>query len=104
MSVFVAGLVIVQCMTEKRYSRVTDASRDYFAAEKFLEANYAPGQSLIAPPEFAYRFGFHSGLIDDWRIGYGSGKCPEFSSVERAYEKLVEGTPKRYAGVCRGWN
>ena len=80
-SVLVGGLVIFQCMTEKRYSRATDAPRDYFAAEKFLEANYAPGQSLIAPPEFAYRFGFYGGLVDDWRIGYGSGKSPEFLVV-----------------------
>jgi 4-amino-4-deoxy-L-arabinose transferase-like glycosyltransferase len=77
-SVFVAGLVIVQCVTEKRYSRATHDPRDYFAAEKFLEANFTQGHSLIAPGEFAYRFGFYSGLADDWRIGYGSGKSPEF--------------------------
>ncbi len=80
-SVFVAGLVIFQCVTEKRYSRATHAPRDYFAAEKFLESNYTPGQSLIAPSEFAYRFGFYGGLTDDWRIGYGSGKSPEFLVV-----------------------
>ena len=81
MSVFVAGLVIVQCVTERHYARATYAPRDFFAAEKFLEVNYAPGQNLIAPSEFAYRFGFYGGLVDDWRIGYGSGKNPEFLVV-----------------------
>jgi 4-amino-4-deoxy-L-arabinose transferase-like glycosyltransferase len=80
-SVFVAGLVFFQGVTEKRYSRATHAPRDYFATEKFLESNYTQGQSLIAPAEFGYRFGFYSGLADDWRIGYGSGKSPEFLVV-----------------------
>ncbi len=74
----VALVVTIQGMTMFRFFPGTDGLRNYFSTEKFLEANYVPGNALIAPAEFAYRFGFYSGLVDDWRIGYYSGKNPEF--------------------------
>jgi 4-amino-4-deoxy-L-arabinose transferase-like glycosyltransferase len=73
-----ALVVTIQGVTMFRHFPTTVGVRNYFATEKFLEANYVQGTTLIAPAEFAYRFGFYGGLIDDWRIGYYSGKSPEF--------------------------
>ncbi len=74
----VALVLTIQGMTMFRHFPTTVGLRNYFSATKFLEANYVQGDTLIAPAEFAYKFGFYHGLIDDWRIGYYSGKSPEF--------------------------
>jgi uncharacterized membrane protein len=74
----VALVLTIQGVTMARHFPTTVGLRNYSSAAKFLEANYAQGDTLIAPAEFAYKFGFYHGLIDDWRIGYYSGKSPEF--------------------------
>jgi hypothetical protein len=74
----VALVLTIQGLTMFRHFPTTVGLRNYFSAVKFLEANYVQGDTLIAPAEFAYKFGFYHGLIDDWRIGYYSGKNPEF--------------------------
>ena len=74
----VALVLTIQGVTMVRHFPTTVGLRNYFSATKFLEANYVQGDTLIAPAEFAYKFGFYHGLIDDWRIGYYSGKSPAF--------------------------
>jgi uncharacterized membrane protein len=74
----VALVLTIQGVTMFRHFPTTVGLRNYFSTAKFLEANYVQGDALIAPAEFAYKFGFYHGLIDDWRIGYYSGKSPEF--------------------------
>ena len=71
-------VVTFQEVSEFRKIPATRGPQDYFSVVRFLGANYLQGQTLIAPPEFAYKFGFYGGLTDDWQIGYYSGKSPEF--------------------------
>jgi len=40
-----------------------------------------PGEAVIAPAEFAYGLGFEGQVMDDWHIGYYSGKSPGFIVV-----------------------
>jgi 4-amino-4-deoxy-L-arabinose transferase-like glycosyltransferase len=75
--VVVAGLVLYQWRAQIRYRGTLDGLRDYFSVTRLLEANYKPGEVLMAPAEFAYKLGFYGGLTEDWRIGYATGKSPE---------------------------
>lgn len=79
--IVVAGLVVYQGSMQVRFAGLNQSERDYFAVTKFLETNYKPGETLMAPAEFAYRFGFYGGLTEDWRLGYATGKSPELIVV-----------------------
>jgi hypothetical protein len=50
---------------------------DYGNALAFLRESGSP-PDIIAAGEFAFALGFDSGMVDDWRLGYFSGRRPPF--------------------------
>ena len=58
--------------------------QDYDNVLAFLRRAHAPAQ-IIAAGEFAYALGFDSGMVDDWRLGYYSGKRPQFIVTNPIY-------------------
>lgn len=74
----VAVLLLFQGATELRYGKADQRARDYVLVMKLLDANRTPGEAVIAPSEFAYGLGFEGQVMDDWHIGYYSGKSPRF--------------------------
>jgi len=50
---------------------------DYQSAVDFIRRTRIPPQ-IIAGGEFAFEFGFESGMVDDPRLGYYTGQRPAF--------------------------
>ena len=44
----------------------------------------------MASSEFGFAYGFRPNLLDDIRLGYYSGKTPQFIVVEEAYQYNFE--------------
>lgn len=62
---------------------------DYDNAVAFLRRSSAP-PDIIAAGEFAFAFGFDSGIVDDWRLGYFSGQRPAFIAANVIYSGWLE--------------
>lgn len=77
-AVLAVGLMVgLQFTTGYRNLQGSTGAADYFETASVIGSNHLPGEDLIAPAEFAYRFGFYQGLTDDWQIGYLTGKRPK---------------------------
>jgi 4-amino-4-deoxy-L-arabinose transferase-like glycosyltransferase len=74
--------------------------QDYQAALDFLRRAKAPGQ-IIAAGEFAFDLGFDSGLVDDPRLGYFSGRRPSFIVASSIYRGWFERSAVLYPDIHR---
>jgi hypothetical protein len=57
----------------------------YLPTVEFLKRNARPDQLIVGSGELAFNLGFHRQLIDDARLGYLSGKKPDFIVLEYQY-------------------
>lgn len=57
----------------------------YLKAVDFLKRNAKPGDLIIGSGELAFELGFDGQVLDDARIGYYTGKKPEFIVLEAHY-------------------
>ncbi len=62
---------------------------DYENALAFLRRSGSPPR-IIAAGEFAFAFGFDSGMVDDWRLGYFSGRRPPFIAANVIYSGWLQ--------------
>ena len=62
---------------------------DYENAVAFLRRSGSP-PDIIAAGEFAFALGFDSGMVDDWRLGYFSGRQPPFIAANDIYRGWLE--------------
>ncbi|MDE3105401.1 MAG: glycosyltransferase family 39 protein [Acidobacteriota bacterium] len=88
-------LVGVQAGTTLRQYRAAGRGlSDYFAVLHLLESEPAvpgnTGTTLLAPAEFAYRFGFYSGMEEDWQLGYATGTQPQTIVLGGLGQRLME--------------
>ena len=74
----------VQAFTLWRSFTYTPERQDYDRTLAFLRQAGAPPQ-IIAAGEFAFDLGFDTGMVDDWRLGYFSGKRPPFIVANAIY-------------------
>ena len=74
----------VQFVTIGRNLEVTPERWDYQNTLAFLHRAAAP-PDIIAAGEFAFAFGFDSGMVDDLRLGYYSGRRPPFIVANDIY-------------------
>ena len=58
----------------------------YVPAVEFIQRNAAPTDLVMASCDFGFGYGFGPNLVDDIRLGYYSGKIPEFIVVEESYQ------------------
>jgi len=58
---------------------------DYEAAAAFIRSA-KPSRQIIAGGEFAFALGFDSEMVDDFRLGYFSGRRPELIVTNRIYQ------------------
>jgi 4-amino-4-deoxy-L-arabinose transferase-like glycosyltransferase len=72
-----------QALTFYHFGNDAEGSRAYFAAADLVAANHARGEEVIASSELAYKLGLYNGVDEDWRIGYTTGKKPEFIVLGR---------------------
>ncbi len=96
------AFIAAQAATTFLYLYDQPARRDYERVVAFLKP---PAGQLIAPGEFAFALGFESGMIDDFRLGYFSGKRPRFivtNSIYRGWLRRSASThPEIHAYMTR---
>lgn len=70
--------------------RQNDYRRSYLPAVQFLKAN-AGSAMIMGSADLAFQLGFDANLVDDIRLGYYSGKRPDFIVVDEIYEDAFTG-------------
>jgi len=78
--VLVAG---VQFATVARRIQQNPYQNAYLATTGFLKQKAAPSQLIIGSAELAFQLGFHSNVVDDYRLGFRSGKRPDFIVIDK---------------------
>jgi 4-amino-4-deoxy-L-arabinose transferase-like glycosyltransferase len=69
--------VVLQLGYNLRFDLFTPLRWDYAAALGFVKQTSTPPAQIIGTADMAFDLGFDSGLIDDPRLGYYSGKRPQ---------------------------
>lgn len=72
---------------------------DYDAMLEFLGNHAAPTSQIMGGAEMAFRLGFHANLIDDPRLGYFSGKHPDFIVANEVYRGWFDRSRTRYPEI-----
>lgn len=71
--------------------RQRESQKTYAPAASFLKANAAPSSLIMGSTELAFALGFDANLVDDVRLGYYTGKRPDYIVVEEIYEDAFIG-------------
>jgi 4-amino-4-deoxy-L-arabinose transferase-like glycosyltransferase len=90
--VLAAALILfaaVQFTALGRSFSVTPERWDYKNALAFLRRSGSSSR-IIAAGEFAFALGFDSGMVDDWRLGYFSGRRPPFIAANVIYSGWLQ--------------
>ncbi|MBI2680881.1 MAG: hypothetical protein HYX25_07745 [Candidatus Solibacter usitatus] len=72
---------------------------DYAAAIGFLKQHSTPSSQIIGGGELAFSLGFDANLIDDPRLGYYSGKQPDFIVANSVYRGWINRSQARYPAI-----
>jgi hypothetical protein len=65
--------------------------KSYLPAINFLKSNASPVSMIMGSTELAFGLGFNSNLVDDIRLGYYTGKKPDFIVVDEIYQDAFKG-------------
>jgi hypothetical protein len=87
----VAGLVLLQCGGVVLRAYVNTYESQYRPVIRFLQAESRPGDLIMGSAELGFSLGFTSQLLDDTRLGYYSGRHPEFIVVDSRYQSWIVG-------------
>jgi hypothetical protein len=72
---------------------------DYAAMLGFLRQHTTPSSQIIGGGELAFDLGFDANLIDDPRLGYYSGKRPDFIVANNVYRGWFKRSEVRYPEI-----
>lgn len=81
--------------------RIDTYRRDYLPAVEFLRNRASAGQQIMGSSELGFGLHTFDGLIDDSRLGFYTGKRPDFIVVEEAYKEQIEGSQTRRPELYR---
>lgn len=85
--------------------RLDTYDRLYMPAVNFVKEHARASDLVMASCDFGFAYGFRPNLIDDIRIGYFSGKIPQFIVVEEIYQANFDawkiGAPDLYRFIER---
>jgi hypothetical protein len=70
---------------------VNTYERQYRPVVRFLQAESRPEDLIMGSAELGFALGFTSRLLDDTRLGFYSGRHPEFIVVDDRYQSWIEG-------------
>lgn len=96
-----AALVLVQAGVLVYRMRQDPYHNRYLAAARFLKAHAGPGQVIMGSSELGFELGFGPRLVDDYRLGFRSGRHPDFVAVDEPryaewIARLQESDPAAY--------
>ncbi len=77
----------------------------YAPAVSFVKQHAGPSDLIMASCDFGFAYGFRPNLLDDIRIGYFSGRIPQFIVVDEIYQANFDawraGSPDLYRFIER---
>ena len=76
----------LEVATSIHFSITRVGARRYEAAVAFLRQHAAPPAKIAGGAELAFALGFGANLIDDLRLGYYSGREPDFIAANPVYQ------------------
>lgn len=71
--------------------RQNSYGRSYLPAVNFLKSRLNHSTLVMGSTELAFELGFNANLVDDIRLGYYTGKKPDFIVVDEIYEDAFKG-------------
>jgi len=86
----VAIWVIVQVGGVLYVVRRNDLGKEYVPAIRYLREHAASQALIMGSAELGFQLGFSKGLVDDVKLGFVTGKHPDFVVVERRYREWFE--------------
>jgi hypothetical protein len=70
------------------------------AAVDFLKSHPVPGGVIMGSAELAFQLGFDGAVVDDYRLGYRSGKKPSVIVLDRnRYQEWIPALKERDPAV-----
>jgi hypothetical protein len=87
----VAGLAIAM-----RHDGYDD---EYLPAVAFLRSHEQPRTLILGPSEFGFQLGYDRELVDDFRLGYNSGKSPDYIVIDPNYRGAIDALRKDHPEI-----
>jgi len=97
----VALIVAIQFIGIGVGYRINQYHREHLPAAAFMKEHGRPGSLIMASGQFAFEFGYDGRLTDDVRLGYFTGKTPEFYVRDVWYGEWVDHAQTRDPAVYR---
>lgn len=85
----VVGLMLLQCGGVALRAYVNTYDRQYRPLIRFLEAESRPDDLIMGSAELGFALGFTHRLVDDTRLGFYSGRHPEFIVMDNRYHNWM---------------
>ena len=95
----VAAMVAIQVAGVAQAAREYSYRNEYLATVQYLKQRAGPDSLIMASAEFGFAFGFDRNVTDDMRLGYYTGKRPEFYVDSQWYEEWMRGAETREPAV-----
>jgi hypothetical protein len=87
-----AALVAVQLSTSAWHIRQNLYRNDYLASTNYLKPLLHPGDLVFGSAELAFELGFDGTVVDDYRLGYLTGRHATFIVLDRnRYQEWIPG-------------
>ena len=83
LAAMVACLVVVQAGVSASRIRQNVYGNSYVPAVRFLKNNAPSNAMVLGSAELAFALGFQANLVDDYRLGYRSGKKADYIVMDR---------------------
>jgi hypothetical protein len=90
LTVGITGLLGIQLATVAAQVHENAFAHEYRPALAFLKSHSKPGDLVMGDAGLAFGLGFDSGLVDDLRLGYYSGRKPQFIAMNDFDRRWVE--------------
>jgi hypothetical protein len=89
-AIFVMGLIGLQAGGVGLRIRLNEYGRMYAPAVEYLKAHAGYRELIMASCDLGFGYGFAPNLDDDIRLGYNTGKVPEYIVVEEIYHDNID--------------
>jgi 4-amino-4-deoxy-L-arabinose transferase-like glycosyltransferase len=86
-----AGLMLLQVGGVGLRAYVNHYDRQYRPLVEFLRSEVRPDDLIIGSAELGFGLGFTKQILDDTRIGFHSGRHPEYIVVDSRYQSWIAG-------------
>lgn len=100
-AVCLAGLLLLQLGGVLYRMKINTYDASYAPAVSFLKQNARADSLIMGSAELGFALGFDRPLVDDYRLGYFSGKRPDFFVVDEIYEEAINGQQKHRPELYR---